>query len=386
MTDKKRILFVNDEMRMGGVARVLNTLMAALPKDRYDIDLLVLHKRGMLLEKVPEGVRVLEGTPFFSAVDLSLADLWKKKDMQGIHAKTKLLFYMKSGLIVKKIQEERKKILDRQYDVEVAAKEGFCTIFTAYGDSKRKINWVLTDYSICNYSSNHMGLVKRALQKIDLNVADSEQALIAYQTVFRVRNGVAIHNLMDVDLVKNGMKEPVTEIIHDGLPNLITVARFHPQKSIDRLLNASRKAVSAGYRHHLYLIGGGELEDELRQQVKDLQLEDTVVFLGYRQNPYGMMADCDLFVLPSLYEGFATVISESLIAGTPVLTTDVSGAKEQIVRPEYGWITENTQEGLDQGLLNALSDPARLAQMKQQLAGYEYPNDQILDEFIKVFG
>ena len=54
MTDKIKILFVNDEMRMGGVARVLNTLMAALPKDRYEIDLLILHKEGMLLEEIPE--------------------------------------------------------------------------------------------------------------------------------------------------------------------------------------------------------------------------------------------------------------------------------------------------------------------------------------------
>ena len=48
MTDKKTILFVNDEMRMGGVARVLNTLMAALPEDKYEIDLLILHREGML--------------------------------------------------------------------------------------------------------------------------------------------------------------------------------------------------------------------------------------------------------------------------------------------------------------------------------------------------
>jgi len=385
MTDKIKILFVNDEMRMGGVARVLNTLMAALPKDRYDIDLLVLHKRGMLLEKVPEGVRILEGTPFFHAVDLSLSDLWKNKDMPGIGKKLRLLFSMKSGLVKKRIVEERKKILDKQYDVEVAAKEGFCTIFTAYGDSRKKINWVLTDYSVCNYSSNHMNLVKQALQKIDLNIADSEQALIAYETVFRVYNGVAIHNLMDVDLVKNGMKEGTDEVIHDGLPNLITVARFHPQKSIDRLLNASKKAKDAGYRHHLYLIGGGELESDLRKQVCDLGLEDTVLFMGYRQNPYAMMADCDLFVLPSLYEGFATVISESLIAGTPVLTTDVSGAKEQITEEYYGWIVDNSQDGIDRGMLNALSDLPGLQNMKQNLAGYEYPNDRILKQFMEIF-
>ncbi len=386
MTAKKKILFVNDEMTMGGVARVLNTLMAALPKDQYDIDLLVLHKRGMLLEKVPEGVRVLEGTPFFNAVDLSLADLKKSRDPAAIRSKARLLFYMKTGLIAGKIKAERKKILDRQYDVEVAAKEGFCTIFTAYGDSKKKINWVLTDYSVRNYSSNHMPLVKRALAKIDLNIADSEQAMTAYKTVFRVRNGVAIHNLMDVDLVKEGMKEPAPELVRDGLVSLVTVARFHPQKSIDRLLNASKYLKDRGVGHHLYLIGGGELEEELRKQTEELELEDTVSFLGYRQNPYAMMAACDLFVLPSLYEGFATVISESLIAGTPVLTTDVSGAKEQITEERCGWIVENTQEGLNEGLLKAVSDPALLKKMKADLEGYEYPNDRILAQFTEIFG
>ena len=88
-----------------------------------------------------------------------------------------------------------------------------------------------------------------------------------------------------------------------------------------------------------------------------------VVFLGYKQNPYADMAKCDLFVLPSLYEGFATVISESLIVGTPVLTTKVSGTEEQIIAPEDGWIVENSQQGLNEGLKNALSDPLRLQAM-----------------------
>ena len=63
-------------MQMGGVARVLNTLMAALPEDRYEIDLLVLHREGMLLKEIPEKVHVIEGTPFFRAVDQSLELLW----------------------------------------------------------------------------------------------------------------------------------------------------------------------------------------------------------------------------------------------------------------------------------------------------------------------
>jgi len=378
MTEKKRILFVNDEMHMGGVARVLNTLMSSLPQEDYQIDLLILHKEGMLLSEIPQGVNVLEGSSFFRPVDESVIQLLKKPDLIELFFKLRLLFYMKTGLIIGRIRRERKKILPVTYDVEVAAKEGFCTIFTAAGDSKRKINWVLTDYSICNYSRNHMGLVQKALERIDLNVADSPQALKAYQQVFGITNGIAIHNLMDIQKVKKGMLAPHAEIIPSDTPNLISVARFHPQKGLDRLIEASNLAYHNGYPHTLYLVGGGEEEERLRTMAAGMK---HIVFLGFLQNPYSDVAACDLFVLPSRYEGFATIVNESLLAGTPVLMTDVSGASEQICSPEQGWIIENSQQALNEGLQKALSDPSALKQKKEALKTYQYPNDKILKQF-----
>ena len=384
MTAKKSILFVNDEMEMGGVARVLNTLMRNLPQDKYDIDLLILHKEGMLLNEIPSHVRVLEGTPFFKAVDISLNEAWRRKDFFNVLRKLKLLFYMKTGLVNGRIKKERKKILDKQYDVEVAAKEGFCTVFIANGDAKKKINWVLTDYSVRNYSENHMNLVKSALEKIDLNIADSKQALDAFMSVFSITNGMTIHNLMDVDIIKEKENEELPFELDENTINVVNVARFHPQKSIDRLLNASYEASKKGLKHTLYLVGGGELEQQLRNQVKELGM-DNVVFTGYLSNPYSIMKRCDLFVLSSLYEGYATVINESLITGTPVLCTDVSGCHEQITEPEHGWIVDNNQEALNDGLIKALSNPEELKKMKKALENYEYPNKEILDTFIQVF-
>lgn len=368
---------------MGGVARVLNTLMANLPKDKYEVDLLILHKQGMLLDEIPEGINVIEGTTFFRPVDESLDALVKGFHVFETFRKLRLLFYMKTGLIKGKIKRERKKILAKKYDVEVAAKEGFCTIFTAYGDSSRKINWVLTDYSVCNYSKNHMGLVKDALRYIDLNIADSNQALIAYETVFRVQNGIAIHNLMDTSNLEKGLLETQSNIVNKNTINLIDVARLHPQKGIDRLIKASTKIYNEGYKHDLYLVGGGELEDELKELASNLHA-DHVHFLGFQKNPYRDIAECDLFVLSSLYEGFATIINESLIVGTPVLTTRVSGCEEQITDPGYGWIVENSDEALVEGLRNALKDTKKLKEMKQNLASYHYDNEGILKEFMNV--
>lgn len=382
MTSKKRILFVNDEMEMGGVARVLNTLMANLPEDKYEIDCLVLHKTGLLLNEIPSNVKVIGGNSFFRTVDQPLAEIVKKFDISSILSKLRLLIYMKTGLIKKKITKEREVLDQHPYDIEVAAKEGFCTIFTAFGKSKKKINWVLTDYSVCNYSKRHMNLVKESLKYIDLNIADSKQAIEAYKHVFEIDNGISIHNLMDVDRIKKDMIENKIEI-SEGI-NIVSVARFHFQKSIDRLINAHKYVIDKGIHHNLYLVGGGELEEKLRKQVFDLNLT-TVHFLGYMKNPYGLINQCDLFVLPSLYEGFATVINESLIAQTPVLSTLVSGVDEQIIDPNYGYIVENNQEALNEGLYNALKDYDRLKEMKEYLKGYDYPNEKILSEFIEVF-
>ena len=67
-----------------------------------------------------------------------------------------------------------------------------------------------------------------------------------------------------------------------------------------------------------------------------------------------------------------------------MLTTDVSGCHEQIVKPEQGWIVKNSQEGLNHGLEEALRDPERLKKMKEQLRSYHYPNEEILRQFMKV--
>ncbi len=229
-----------------------------------------------------------------------------------------------------------------------------------------------------------MRLVKSALQKIDLNIADSAEATEAYKKVFGIQNVITIHNLMNTEKVEKGKTktEDQAEIDSSKL-NVISVIRFHPQKAADRLLLAHKYVLDQGIEHELYLIGGGEQETMLLKMQKDLNLTH-VHFLGFKTNPYADIRACDLFVLPSLYEGFATVINESFIAGTPVLSTEVAGVHEQITAPHYGWIVENSQKGLNEGLLNALQSKDQLQQMKRQLQEYHYPNDEIIRKFTEV--
>ena len=90
---------------MGGVARVLNTLLKNLDPDKYEMDLLVLHPHGVLMDDIPDYVHLIDSSKFFYPVDQSLSDLFGMVQIPMLLRKLRLLFYMKSGLIKHKIVE-----------------------------------------------------------------------------------------------------------------------------------------------------------------------------------------------------------------------------------------------------------------------------------------
>ena len=92
-----------------------------------------------------------------------------------------------------------------------------------------------------------------------------------------------------------------------------------------------------------------------------------MTLLGFHRNPYRYVARCDLYVCPSHREGFSTAVTEALIVGTPVVSTNCSGAKELLgEHDEYGIVVENSEEGIYQGMKRMLSDPELLAHYKKQ--------------------
>lgn len=375
---KKKVLFVNDEMTMGGVARILNTFLKMIDRDKYEVDLLVLHKRGELLSEIPSDINVISGSEFFSVIDRPLKECKGKELLY----KLRLLFYMKTGLIKNKIVKERKKILDKHYDIEFSAKEGFCTIFTGYGDSDKKINWVQVDYKESNYSAHHMELVKDALKHIDMNIACSSQVMDSYKELFDVSKICVIHNLVDEERIRNMSLEPCDLKLKDnGKINLITVARFHRQKAVDRLIRIQAKLKDY---YNLIIIGDGGLKEELYSLASELDCFDDIKWLGLKSNPYPYVRECDLFVMSSLYEGYPTMTIESLLSDTPVLTTLVAGVSEQI-DDSNGWIVENSEEGLYKKLDELKDKKDILIKLKRDLNNYHYDNESILNSYYKIF-
>lgn len=379
---KKKLLFVNDEMVMGGVARILCNVLKRFDLDEYEIDVLILHPHGELLNEIPNGINRIQSSDLFNAVDVNLKFAIIQKRWKDVFNKVVFLFYMKTGLIKSLIKRERKKLLHKTYDIEIAAKEGFCTIFVANGDSKRKINWIHIDYSAVNYSSHHMDIMIDSLRHIDLNIAVSKRSKEAFRDLFGVNNIISIRNLMDINGLKEKSLEPC-EIPYDSdCVNLVSVGRFHPQKAMDRLIQAMRSLQETGVKVHLYLVGDGELKADCEALAKRLGVYEQITFTGSKRNPMPYIKQADLFCLPSLYEGYPTTIIESFFAGTPVLSCDVSGVHEQITEGVNGWIVENSQEAFTSKLTEVVQNPNQLKEMRTSLIDYTYDNESIFKEFV----
>ena len=143
---------------------------------------------------------------------------------------------MKSGLIGKAIVRQRKKFLTEKYDVEIAFKDGFCAIFTAYGDSAKKYHWLHTDYSMYDCTANYKKLFDKIFPLFDKIIGVSNSVLNQFVKKYNVNNTDVIYNIIDEDKIITRAKEENIKYDKKTL-NLISVGRIHNMKGYDRLVD-----------------------------------------------------------------------------------------------------------------------------------------------------
>ncbi len=373
----KNILFVVDNLIMGGVTKVMENLLERLDSNKYNIDILVLHYYQDMKIKIPKNIEIISGNKYFSSIDKSIKQILKEKDFKAFIKKLKLVILLKTGLIKKDILKFRKQSLQKEYDTEIAFSDGFSHIFVANGDSKNKIAWMHLDVSVQNDSKRYYNLVKESLHKMDMCVCVSDKVKQAYAEYYGLDKIQTIHNVMNVSKIKEDSEKSFENPFKEDVCNLISVGRLDYQKNYSRFINVHKKLIEEGYKINSFLIGDGIEKEELQDLVNKNNISDTFCFLGRKDNPFPFVKNADLFVLSSRYEGLPTVLYESIILKTPCVTTEVAGAKE-ILEDKYGKITENSDEGLYNGIKEMLDSPQLLQEYKRNLENYEYDNINII--------
>lgn len=150
-----------------------------------------------------------------------------------------------------------------------------------------------------------------------------------------------IYNPVDILAIKERIQlgeidEKDRPIFKTNKKIIVTAGRLVPQKDHNTLLQAFAQ-VNAQIPSELVILGSGPLKDLLKGLSSELNISDSVHFLGFKNNPYIYFKEADLFVLSSKHEGFSHVIAEALATGTPVVSTNCkSGPEEVLNKGEFG--------------------------------------------------
>ena len=374
---KKNVLFVVDERQMGGVSVLLSDILNAINLKKYNIDVMVLHDNGDYLDKLPKKVNIIYGSRFFDTVDYSLKDVIKSGNLRNIFMKFYTIFLMKTKLIGFKIRKERKKCIKKNYDVEVAFKDGFCALFTAYGDSKKKCHWLHTDYSMYDCTHNYRKLFEMVFPMFDKIVAISNSVLDRFLDSYKVSNTTVIYNLINEESIINRASE--IDVKFDEKINLVSVGRIHNMKGYDRLIEVMNRLNEDNLLDDVVLriIGDGPDFSLLNSLVSKYGLEDKVILMGKKKNPFPYVKASSLFLMCSRYEPFGLVVLESMVLGVPVLSTDVASINE-IMDKNYGFVVENSEDGLYNGIKKFIQDNKLLNKYKKNLSGFKYDVEEIV--------
>lgn len=171
-----------------------------------------------------------------------------------------------------------------------------------------------------------------------------------------IRSRAAQEPAFDSDTFCNVSLERVREIMADpAAVRWINIARFSPEKGLDRLVEAFCELNKTHRETYLFIVGGyGPSFDELRSQIECCGC-DHIVLIKSISNPYPLLNACHAFILASRYEGLPMTVMEALILGKPVVSTDIPGPGEFLRENGCGLLVEDSTAGVLDGL-NAYYD------------------------------
>lgn len=345
----KKILFFITSLAGGGAEKVLVNMVNHMDYDKYDITVQTLFDEGINKQYLNKNVHYKY--------------VWKKTFRGNIH----FLKIFSPEFLYKKFIREK-------YDIVVSYFQGATTrIIGGCTDKNTKlVQWVHNEFHSKNEISKCYRSIKeceKLQRRFDASVFVAESVKQIYMNTFpdSTKNNIVLYNVVESDRIKQlSLKKIAIKNLYDADFTLISVGRLVPQKAFDRLIEIIAQLKKENYNVKLLLLGCGYLEKNLKEKCHTLKIENEVIFLGYRSNPYKYIKRADLFVCSSLHEGFSTAVTEALIVGTPVVTTMCSGMIELLGNNEYGLIVNNDGNALYEGILRLLNDKSLLYHYKKK--------------------
>lgn len=246
------------------------------------------------------------------------------------------------------------------YDIECAFLEFGSTKIMASSTNKnaKKLAWVHCD--LTKAVNNPAAFAEKTRHQYDAfnkiicvsqNVRDSFIGLFGKEYDVDV-----IYNVIDDNEIQAKAQLPLPDNTNMPDNTVVSLGRLSKQKNYMRLLKTHKRLLDEGVEHNVWILGEGPERGMLEQYISENGIGDTAKLLGFKDNPYPFLREAELLVCSSDFEGFSTFVTEGIILGRPVVTTDCTGMREILGNSEFGFVTELNDEAFYEGMKKMLCD------------------------------
>ena len=181
------------------------------------------------------------------------------------------------------------------------------------------------------------------------------------------------------------MFEVENEMPKDGHIRVLSVGRFCVAKAFDEAVVSCSILVRKGYNIKWYLVGYGPDEGLIREKIKEYHMEEYMIILGKKDNPYPYMKACDIYVQPSRYEGKAVTVTEAQILNKPVLITRYATAMSQVKDGIDGYICDMGAIGVAEGLEYLINHTEVREYLIENTKKQKYNNAEEIEKIIQLW-
>lgn len=396
---KKKIFIFSHAMEIGGAERALLGLLNSIDYSKYEVDLFLLKHSGELMPLISKQVNLLPEISQYSAIMkpmvLALKEGQIKVVLGRLCGKLKAKLYdikhtlNRSAVAIEYSHKHTVKYLPKinneHYDIAIS----FLTphyIVSEKVNADKKFAWIHTDYSTIELD------VKSELamwSKFDNIVSISDDVTRAFLSTFPSLENkiVKIENILSKDFIEEqaDLFNVENEMTGDSV-KLLSIGRFCEAKNFDNVPEIVSIIKSKGIDFRWYIIGYGADENLIKSKIAQYNMEDTVIILGKRENPYPYIKACDIYVQPSRYEGKCVAVREAQILNKPVIITNYASSKSQLQDGFDGVIVPMDNQGCADGIVKVIDDKDLQNQLIENTKKTDYTNSKEIEKLYKLIG
>ncbi|WP_416150484.1 glycosyltransferase [Salipaludibacillus sp. HK11] len=349
---KKKILFMLINMNIGGTEKSLLNMIAELPEEQFEITFLMLEEYGGFLDQIPSRVKVeyltgydeikpsINNPPRVTSISLFKKRKFTKAiSFSGYYLMAKLL---NNKDIFFNYLTKKHYFSKDHYDIAIAyaGPMDFISYFVLNKiKANKKIQWIHFDVTEIGFSKPFAIKNYNKFDKVFIVSEEAKRKLISLVPSIEEKTTVLLNVVSPIVINQLCKEGKGFNDDFDG-KRILTVGRLTTEKGLDLAIKAFKNLIKDGYNVKWYCVGEGNQRIYLEKLIEEYDLQEKFILLGSETNPYTYMDQCDIYVQPSRHEGYCITLTEARYLNKPIITTNFTPAKEQIITGKTGLIVD----------------------------------------------